>query len=636
MPVRLVAFLLIALAFSGCFGKDDQGPAPAPEEGTEATPVDRSVTFTWDLSAPQPGQTVFFTAQAPNAIGFTWDFGDGATGAGQEAFHAYATAGIFEVTLVTSYEAGPDASASRVIAIGQPQPTEGEAVETGPLRDPPTIQWEARDLVIQFSFTFAGTADMVGWDFGDGRTSTEPTPAHAFPAPGAYLVKLTLLEGGSFYSAETEVDVDTELPIFRLSDVGRNGPEPSIGITSDHCLFFQALASTMRSCDHGDSWEDVDDLFSAPTTSDPWLWVDPVVDRVWAVNMLSVECSWIAWSDNGGDSWLANPWNCGPVPGNDHIKLGSGPWPADSPLATQATYERAVYYCVNKVPPGSTATVAAAGVGLNLGVNCSVSLDGGVTFPIQRQATLLGSGLHGAIEVGPDGTVYVPPRYDQPTVVISHDAGLTWTTRSMGSDVGTPSPRKNSEVATDNEANAYHVWVSEGYGIYMARSTNSGSSWDTKSIRVSPDHVTSATFPHIDAGDAGRIAVAYLGSENHAGNPHEAPADAIYHLYVTFSLNALDDDPQFTTVRVTDDPVQVGSICIHSGSCVGGNRNLLDFNDLHIGPDGRVYVAYADGCTGGCATADDPKPSQSRDAQGMVAILESGPSLLDAEKLTWF
>ncbi|MDP6200598.1 MAG: hypothetical protein QF531_07455, partial [Candidatus Poseidonia sp.] len=97
--------------------------------------------------------------------------------------------------------------------------------------------------------------------------------------------------------------------------------------------------------------------------------------------------------------------------------------------------------------------------------------------------------------------------------------------------------------------------------------------------------------------------------------------------------NALDDDPTFHTYRVTDDPVQVGSICLNSGDCrdIGGsNRNLLDFNDLHIDREGRVYVAFADGCTGDCATKESASAEDSRDGRGSVYYLASGPSLYEA------
>nr|AIF02002.1 hypothetical protein [uncultured marine group II/III euryarchaeote KM3_152_H07] len=212
----------------------------------------------------------------------------------------------------------------------------------------------------------------------------------------------------------------------------------------------------------------------------------------------------------------------------------------------------------------------------------------------------------------------------------------------MGEDVGTPNPRKNGEVATDTESNAYNIWVGGDQGVYMSRSTDSGETWEQTSIRVSPIEVISATFPHTSAGDPGRIAITYLGSENASelgqpdidgepwdGNAHYAPSNVSHYLYVTYSLNALDENPVFHTVRVSADPVQIGSICLNSGDCRDGNRNLLDFNDLHIDREGRVYVAFADGCTGECATMEDPQPGDSRSRLGSVYYLGSGPSLYE-------
>lgn len=472
---------------------------------------------------------------------------------------------------------------------------------------------------------------LTACDMGGGRVLETPTRASDEAGP----VEQRAESVRQFVTnARGEAVEATPLPLsFRLSDVGEPGAEPSIGITSSGCLFFTAFEKVMRSCDQGGSWESVEDVFSQPGTSDPYLWVDPLTDRIYNVQMVSLVATWVAWSDDDGASWLGNPFDQGPIPVNDHIKLGSGPWTSAGYGALgnmSPIHDTAVYFCYNKLA----------------GAFCYTSLDGGATFPVGGQVVGLAStaaGLHGAIETAPDGTVYLPPRTPFPTVVISKDNGLSWSTITMGTDVGTSNPRKNSEIATDTQSNAYHVWVGENMGVYLARSTDSGASWDEDSLRVSPKAVVSSVFPHIDAGDPGRIAITYLGSEDAdlirsqdidnrpwIGNPHTAPGEAVYHLYVTYSLNALDDEPVFHTVRITDDPVQRGSICVSSNDCrdIGpsSNRNLLDFNDLHIDKDGRVYIAFADGCTGACVEGGGPEAS--RDRRGTVAILDAGPSLL--------
>jgi hypothetical protein len=440
-----------------------------------------------------------------------------------------------------------------------------------------------------------------------------------------------------FVTNSSGMSVDEE-PLemdFIFSDVGETGKEPSIGITSNGCMFFIAMEKPMRSCDYGESWTNVADVTQAPFTNDPYGWVDLETDRIFNIHMMGLESTWIGWSDNNGQSWLGNPHDSGTTPLNDHIKLATGPWVDEGlfgPIGQlNPTYDTAVYFCFNKLA----------------GISCFTSFDGGATFEVGGNIVGLAStngGLHGAITTAPDGTVYLTPRVETPTLIFSKDNGLNWEEREMGTDVGTPSPRKNSEVATDSDSNAYHIWTGNDQGIYMSRSIDSGESWDAQSIRITPIEVISTAFPQTDAGDPGRIAVTYLGSENGSlvdsnstipenwtGNAHYAPNEVHYHLYVTYSLNALDENPIFHTRRVTDDPVQIGSICLNSGDCSsdqgGSNRNLLDFNDLTIDLEGRVYIAFADGCIDACASSPDPQPADSRTGRGSVYFMANGPSL---------
>ena len=50
-----------------------------------------------------------------------------------------------------------------------------------------------------------------------------------------------------------------------------------------------------------------------------------------------------------------------------------------------------------------------------------------------------------------------------------------------------------------------------------------------------------------------------------------------------------------------------------------------------------MYIGFADGCTGTCASGNDTTPENSRSRQGSVYYLESGPSLYESvEELTAF
>ena len=241
------------------------------------------------------------------------------------------------------------------------------------------------------------------------------------------------------------VDIEPIDMSFIASDVGEDAPEPSVGITSTGCVFFIALEKVMRSCDSGISWEEVQGPACSPTTSDPYGWVDPITDRVFGVQMIGLETSWICWSDDDGETWQGNPHDSGTTPINDHIKLATGPWTdaglygSIGQITGSTIYETAVYYCYNKLA----------------GIFCFTSFDGGETFEAGGQIIGLATtngGLHGAITTAPDGTVYVTPRVETPTVIVSKDNGFSWFERTMGEDVSTPYPRKNSEVSTDTQS----------------------------------------------------------------------------------------------------------------------------------------------------------------------------------------
>ncbi|MHB1262691.1 MAG: sialidase family protein [Thermoplasmatota archaeon] len=439
------------------------------------------------------------------------------------------------------------------------------------------------------------------------------------------------------------------LATFFVNDVGEQGPEPSIGVDSSGAIYFQALEKTMKSTDGAATWTNVNGATALPTTLDPYLWLDPVTDRIFA-NQLYVACSYLTFSDDGGESWLANPVACG-TPVNDHQKMATGPYVPGSPLDVAATghkavYPNVVYYGVNGLADSRIA----------------MSIDGGLTFPFVAESFPAvptgegqdcGGGLHGNVVAGPDGTVYVPSRSScdgprertlgGPVVARSLDNGLTWTNTVVADDVGTPYDDKNSDIAIDANNTVYLAFPGGDNRMWLSTSTDHGSSWSP--AVVATRDLGTVTMPAIVAGSPGRIAIAYYGVEDprtseledHPGElavPDHVNDTARWSLFVTISLDALSPDPTFHTFKVTgDDPIQVGGISTNSGDSSGAERNLLDFIDAVIDSEGRLHVAFADGCTSDDCKGPDGEPDDSRDSLGTVAVLQTGPSLY-AEKGT--
>ena len=107
------------------------------------------------------------------------------------------------------------------------------------------------------------------------------------------------------------------------------------------------------------------------------------------------------------------------------------------------------------------------------------------------------------------------------------------------------------------------------------------------------------------------------------GNAHYAPNNATYHLYITYSLNALDENPIFHTQGYYD-PVQVGSICLNSGDCrdIGGsNRNLWTL--MTCISMKRKSLCCIRWMYGNCATSNNSTASDSRDGRGSVYYLQA-------------
>jgi peptidyl-prolyl cis-trans isomerase B (cyclophilin B) len=60
---------------------------------------------------------------------------------------------------------------------------------------------------LTFTNTTAKPADAYQWDFGDGNTSTEASPVHAFFASGTYTVKLTAKSGNKSKTYEDKIAI---------------------------------------------------------------------------------------------------------------------------------------------------------------------------------------------------------------------------------------------------------------------------------------------------------------------------------------------------------------------------------------------------------------------------------------------
>jgi hypothetical protein len=431
------------------------------------------------------------------------------------------------------------------------------------------------------TYTVSGApfAPAVGPDGTSHHASAELQPKAVFPPdPGG--------------EAVTYANFVPPPPLGRPSSA-----EANTGVCPDNRILYLGSLDTLRlsldecSSPPRDTWEDVSFLLTSQTTLDPILFTDRETGRSF-VSQLAGKTSLMAFTDDCGDSWTPSQ-GAGINSGVDHQTVGGGPYNllAVPPPPPPTVYPHAVYYCSQDV----------------VTAQCARSDNGGLTFgPAVPMYDLTEcGGLHGHIKVSPaDGTVYVPNAGCDglQAVVASEDNGLTWDVRTVPESV--PGPLDPS-VAVASDGTVYFGWTNGGVEPMVAVSHDRGASWtNAKDVAATAGvAINNTVFPAMVAGDPDRAALAFYGAHETSVPDGSGASDnpAWPGDWFLFVAHTYDGGVTWTTVNATPgDPIQRSSICPLGIGCENGTRNLLDFMDANIDREGRVVVAYQDGCVGDC------------------------------------
>jgi hypothetical protein len=377
----------------------------------------------------------------------------------------------------------------------------------------------------------------------------------------------------------------------------------------------QTLRVTWDDCKSpaGSLWENKSFPTTSLTSLDPILFTDLGAGRLSPsrlfVSQLGPKTSFLAYSDNNGDSYLQSQ-GSGINSGVDHQTVGGGPYRSNStpPPPPHPLYPNAIYY--------ASQDLAVAQLGR--------SDDGGQTFgPAVPMYNLTQcGGLHGHVKVAPDGTVYIPNKNcgSKHAVVVSEDNGLTFAIRPIPDSVG--GSLTDPSVGIDSDGKIYVAYQNSDGRAKVAVSADKGRTF-MPSIDVGEVvGIRNNVFPAAAGGSSGRAAVQFLATTTPGNYQATGVFTGVWHIYASHTF---DGGATWSTVRVTpeNDPVQRGSICT-SGTTCGADRNLLDFNDLEIDHEGRILIAYADGCVG-CTS---PTGADSRSAKATIARQSGGKRLL--------
>jgi len=469
--------------------------------------------------------------------------------------------------------------------------------------------------------------DSTGNLVGSAESSADPERVVIPPTSGTYTVRVVPFAPlGESYTANATLTgsnaTSTAAPAGFTNypatpghlPSANNAGEPSIGTNwKSGATLFQAALSTLKvtfddttnpataTWSHVSPNPDNGCAIGGLVSLDPVLFTDPTTGRTIASQLAGVN-SLSCTTDDDGVTWA--PSMGGGIPsGVDHQSVGGGPY-APSAVGALPTYPNIVYYCSQDI---ATAF-------------CASSRDGGTTFGagVPTFGLLECSGIHGHIKVGPDGTAYLPNKScgTNQAVAISRDNGLTWNVKRVpGTTVGANDPA--AAVGANNTVYFGYIGSDGQPGVAVSR--DHGETWTDRQFVGGEFGIENAVFPTMVAGDDDRAAFSWIGTPTGGNYQDTANFKGEWHLYITTTYDG--GVTWHTTDATPNDPVQRGSICT-AGTVCGADRNLLDFIDSAIDKQGRIQVAYADGCIFACVT--DPTHTSGNgpiDAQAKYATI---------------
>ncbi|MBU0766095.1 MAG: PKD domain-containing protein [Bacteroidetes bacterium] len=155
-----------------------------------------------------PGDQVEFYGWNDQAVSYLWDFGDGSSSTGGNTAHSYSSAGTYTVNLTLTNGCGNDTVITDAVYVS----------DSTPINDYVEIYYYPQMACPGDMMDFYVSNDeyyTLLWDFGDGTTSAETNPYHAYSALGIYNVSVTLTNNcGMDSTIYTVVEMSDDTPVL--------------------------------------------------------------------------------------------------------------------------------------------------------------------------------------------------------------------------------------------------------------------------------------------------------------------------------------------------------------------------------------------------------------------------------------
>jgi len=163
------------------------------------------------------GSEVLFRAFASDtpsdmrSLEYSWDFGDGASGAGAEIVHRYLTVGTYKAALTVQDDDGEGGTDSVSVTVRNHSPS---VVLTGPR----SLAEDEEGLFTATVSNPEGSVASMHWDFGDGASSEGEQANHSYPRSGRFNITfMATNDRGASGTATFQVTVSNVFPVARAN-----------------------------------------------------------------------------------------------------------------------------------------------------------------------------------------------------------------------------------------------------------------------------------------------------------------------------------------------------------------------------------------------------------------------------------
>lgn len=429
---------------------------------------------------------------------------------------------------------------------------------------------------------------------------------HAAPRARAMLARSTLARSAILASllvllAGIGPGVRAATPVFGapvLASATDFGGEPGVDVDSTGYVYENAPSGggaswVYRSADNGATWTS----FPGPVAPAGGFDSNGAIDACDTYYMadLYIGGSTLHFTKDHGQTWLSQPLTLASAPGDRQwIETGPG---------------CGVLYQIWE--------------NLATGVWIAKSTDGGLTWPLQKNIGPVTDIIGNLAVDKADGSVYVAYAKSGYHLLVSRDGGSTWTDKTV---YAAPQNVNLADsfpvVTTDKAGNVYAVWEQDSvsgkgrtathrFDIDYAYSTDHGATWSAPKL-IQSGSTGSNVFPWAVGGAAGHLDVVWYRAESGNANPNNNQGP----WYVDFaqSLGATSGGA-FSTVHATPVSIHNDVICTSGTGCSGASRDLLDFFEVALRPNGMAVIAFAADTTNFAAGTGNGDPRNAFVAQ---------------------